>query len=456
MSTTGRDAEVVEAGTLADSAGGGLLGGLVATAFVVAVTSLIKVLLAAVTRQDRWVLLAAPLAGLALAVVVLHRVAGGEAAQRLVEVPGGVPRRFWAWLRFPANVLRADLTADVVANAGTEERFPWRLAPIRAVAILATVGLGAPMGTESPAAHLGVAAGASLERAGGRWRRLARPAALGGGAAGVAALMGLPLVGLAFMIELGRRNRAPVSLPRVVAAACGALVGWAVNQLLGLSLIRLVVPTIAPRDLLQALGTAALVGGLSGALCSLTGSLVYRARKWKAGTITRLVVGGAVVLGCALVIGRLATPAAAVGPGAGAVAWAEATNAAWSTLLAVALLRAVATTAAVAAGGCGGLFVPFLSIGDLCGRVVGPGLGATGQLAAAAGSAGGIAGGYRLPITAITMVVSIGGPVAARITCVATVAFAAGAGAVVAFVLDLLGNRQDPGPRPIDPDCTNG
>ena len=102
-------------------------------------------------------------------------------------------------LAFPASAVRADLTADVVNNAGSEENFPWRLAPIRAAAIFATVGLGAPMGTESPAAHLGVAAGSALERFGGRWRGLARSAGVAGGAAGVAALMGLPLVGLAFM-----------------------------------------------------------------------------------------------------------------------------------------------------------------------------------------------------------------------------------------------------------------
>ena len=38
------------------------------------------------------------------------------------------------------------------------------------LAIVSTVGLGAPMGTESPAAHLGVAAGACL---GDRRRSLA-------------------------------------------------------------------------------------------------------------------------------------------------------------------------------------------------------------------------------------------------------------------------------------------
>lgn len=429
------------------SIAGGVLGGLVAAAFVVAVTTMIKELLAWVLRQEEWVLFTAPFVGLAIAVAVLHLIAHGHAVQRVVD-DVAPPRRFTAWLRFPANAVRADLTSDVVNNAGREEQFPWRLAPIRGAAILATVGLGAPMGTESPAAHLGVAAGAALEAGGGRWRRLARPAAVGGGAAGIAALMGLPLVGVAFMLELGRRSRAPITVPRVLAATGGALVGWAFNQLLGLNLIRLIVPTIPPRDLLQALATATLVGALSGALCSVTGTAIYRARAWSAGPLTRLLLGGAAIAGCALAIRGLATPAAAVGPGATAVSWAEASNASAWTLLAVAGLRAVATTAAVAAGGCGGVFVPFLSIGDLCGRALAPGLGATSELTAAAGAAGGIAGGYRLPITAMAMVVAVGGPASARLTCVATVACAAASGVVVAYLLDRLSARRALGPAP--------
>lgn len=419
---------------------GGLLGGVLAAVFVVAVTTLIKELLAWVIRQDDWVMLVAPFVGIITAVAVLQLVAQGRAAQTVTD-DVAPPRRFTAWLRFPANAVRADLTSDVVRYAGREEDFPWRLAPIRAVAIISTVGLGAPMGTESPAAHLGLAAGAAVGSAKGWWRRLARPAAVGGGAAGVAVLMGLPLVGLAFMLELGRRNGASIGLPRVLAATCGALVGAAVNDVLGLDLIRLIVPVIPPRDLVQALATAALVGALSGALCSATGAAIYRARSWSADPLTKLLAGGAVLLGCIMAIRALAAPEAAVGPGAGAVSWAEgATASAW-TLLAVAGLRALATTAAVGAGGCGGLFVPFLAIGDVCGRALAPGLGATGELAAAAGSAGAIAGGYRLPLTAVALVITVGGPASSRLTCIAAIAFAAAAGVLVAYLLDRIPAR---------------
>ena len=56
-----------------------------------------------------------------------------------------------------AGTVRSDITSDIVTSAGKEELLPWRLAPIRVLAIIATVGLGGPMGTEAPAAYLGVA-----------------------------------------------------------------------------------------------------------------------------------------------------------------------------------------------------------------------------------------------------------------------------------------------------------
>jgi H+/Cl- antiporter ClcA len=343
----------------------------------------------------------------------------------------------------PRDVIRADLTADVLATAGEEERFPWRLAPIRALAIVATVGLGAPMGTESPAAHLGVSAGVWLADRGRWWRRLARPAGVGGGAAGVSALVGIPLVGTAFILELGRRRRVPLSAERVTAALLGGIVGWVINVAFDLNLIRLNVPETAPGDLLAALGTALLAGVLAGTITSLTGIAIYWARGWQQNfPIVRLVLGGAVVATTTIVVATLAVPPAAVGPGAAAAVWAEVTDAGAFTLVAVAVLRAVGTTAAVVAGGCGGVFVPFLAIGDIAGRAFAPAFGVPSDLAGAAGAAGGIAGGYRLPFTAAMLVLGLGGPYAATITCLATVGVATMAGVGAALAVDRLASLR--------------
>jgi len=254
----------------------------------------------------------------------------------------------------------------------------------------------------------------------------------------VAALVGIPLVGPAFMLELGRRRNVPLSAERVTAALMGGLVGWAINHAFHLDLIRLNVPAVAPGDLLTALATALVAGASAGTIASLTGAAIYRARGWQAFPGVRLVVGGLAVAAATIAIATIATPSAAVGPGAGAAAWAGTTDAAALTLLAVALLRAAATTAAVVAGGCGGVFVPFLAIGDIAGRAFAPAFGVPSALAGAAGAAGGIAGGYRLPFTAATLVLGLGGPYTATLTCLATVGIATIAGAGAALALDRL------------------
>lgn len=389
---------------------GGLIGAVVGGAFVVFVTKALKGMLAFLGGQADWVLIAAPPLGLVLTMLVLHGLGRAEGS-------GPAP----AWRTFPRCAIRADITSDVVDTAGQEERFPWRLAPIRLAAIFATVGSGAGMGTEAPAAYLGVAVGAFLGDRGQRWRRLLRPAALGGGAAGVAALMGLPLVGTAFMLELGRRNEAPYSLERVVPALLGGLLGWVLNVTFEVDLIRLVVPHEPPANLSHALIIALVIGALSGGITSLAASALYRAKKWQARPLVRLGLGGLAAGAAAAALSIIAEPSAVFGPGGAAIDWVETHAAPPLTLLAVALLRSAITTGAVAAGGCGGVFVPFLAIGDIAGRVFAPALGVGNDLAGAAGAVGGIAGGYRLPLTATAMVFGVGGPRGAMLTCLAVV-----------------------------------
>lgn len=432
---------------------GGLLGGLIGGALVLAVTAAVKALMDFVSAEAVVEIIVVPFLGLALTTLVLHVFGRTASPDSPPSSPSGSPQAS-AWRTFPPDAIRADITGDVVDSAGVEERFPWRLAPLRTVAIFATVGLGAAMGTEAPAAYLGVAAGACLGDRGRRWRRLLRPAALAAGAAGVSAVMGVAAVGTAYMLELGRRHRAPLSAERVIAAVIGGVVGWGINDILGLSLIRLIVPKQPPDDLLQAVKTALFIGAISGAITAVAGSLIYRAKKWHASPMIRLALGGLAMTVTAVAIVAVAVPTAAVGPGGGAILWAENAAPVPLALLAVALLRATATTAAVAAGGCGGVFVPFLAIGDLAGRVFAPGLEIGNDLAGAAGAAAGIAGGYRLPFTAMAMSLGIGGPRQATLTCLAAVMIAsvvgAGAGAVIDRVTNLpyLWKRRRTGSRP--------
>jgi H+/Cl- antiporter ClcA len=409
---------------------GAALGGLAGGFLVVGVTLVLKAGIDFASRQGAAFVLVVPLVGLALAVLVLQGLGTSQA-----PAPVNDGRRPHPWRAFPAGAIRADISGDVVDSAGEEERFPWRLAPIRALAILATVGMGAGMGTEAPAAYLGVAAGACLGDRGRRWRRLLRPAALAGGAAGVSALMGIALVGTAFMLELGRRRRAPLGVERLLAGLIGGVIGWGIDKVFGLSLINLVIPKEAPGTLAQAVITALFIGVASGTISALASAAVDRGKKWRASPIVRLALAGAASVAAAMILVAIAAPRAAVGPGSGAIVWAESVAAAPLTLLVVCLLRGVATTAAAAAGGCGGVFVPFMAVGDLAGRVFAPVLGVGDDLAGASGAAGGIASGYRLPVTAALMVLGLGGPPRAMLTSLATIVIASSAGAGVQAVL---------------------
>ena len=411
---------------------GGLVGGIVGGLIVVATISALKFMLDSVSAQATWVIIVLPLLGLALTAWLLN----GFARRALTPVSDEVLRR--SWRTWPPGAIPADITGDVQKTAGSEERFPWRLAPVRLAAIFATVGSGAAMGTEAPAAYLATAAGACVADRGRRWRWLLRPAALGGGAAGVAALMAIPLVGTAYVLEIGRRNGAPYSFERVVAALIGGFVGWKINVALQLDLIRLVVPKVPPYSVREGVVTAICIGILAGAITALAAAAIYRAKDWQAHPVIRVAVGGLASVAAALLLVHVAGPSAAVGPGGGAIVWAESVNALPLTLLAVALLRAAITIAAVAAGGCGGVFVPFLATGDIGGRVFAPILDIGNDLAGAAGAAAGIAGGYHLPWTAIAMVLGVGGPRLSTLTCLATVLVAWLVGMGVASGVDRL------------------
>src|SRR4051812_20917376 len=128
---------------------GGLLGGLVGGAVVLVAIAGLKAMMGLVSAEASLeiIVIFVPLLGLAVASLILHGLGRAPAHGASPDAP-----RASAWRTFPPDAVRADITGDVVDSAGVEDRLPWRLAPLRAMAIYATVGLGAAMGTEAPAA----------------------------------------------------------------------------------------------------------------------------------------------------------------------------------------------------------------------------------------------------------------------------------------------------------------
>lgn len=110
-------------GTIYAWAMAGVLGSLIGSTLAVLLTELIKVSLADAV-------------GISLAVLILLGLGKGQPVQTIApledrKAKAGESKT--SWYSFPHDIA-------------------WALAPLRALAILATVGLGAPMGTESPAA----------------------------------------------------------------------------------------------------------------------------------------------------------------------------------------------------------------------------------------------------------------------------------------------------------------
>src|SRR5215471_4531436 len=97
--------------TIATSAFGGVLGGSLAAGLVIGFTELLKAMLAVVSRQNTWVLILAPLLGLALSVLMLYGF--GLSKEQSMR-----PRWVAKWRTFPPDSARSHLTDDMVSSAG--------------------------------------------------------------------------------------------------------------------------------------------------------------------------------------------------------------------------------------------------------------------------------------------------------------------------------------------------
>ena len=189
------------------------------------------------------------------------------------------------------------------------------------------------------------------------------------------------------------------------------------------------VPKEPPVSLTQAAVTVIAIGGLSGAITSLAAAAVDRAKKWSASPLVRLALGG---LAAAAAAGALMIPRRAQS-GLWARRWLHPVGGEPRCTAAHTVRRG---TAAGCNHYCGrGSRWLRRSVRAVprdrrhrgsCLRTRAGGGG--NDLAGAAGAAGGIAGGYRLPFTAVAMVLGVGGPRAATLTCLGVV--------LVAYLVD--------------------
>jgi H+/Cl- antiporter ClcA len=382
----------------------------------------IEQILAHVRERGGVIVVLAPGVGLVIAALVLRW-----------SVPGASP----------------GTTDDYIRGATGRAPIEPTSAPGKAFAVIGTVGLGAALGLEGPAMYLGGALGVAVAERFRRYRLDADLLLVAGAAAGVAGLLGQPLLGALLAVEIPYRFG--IDAKRLGVAAVGAIAGFATFRV-ALKLPPLI--TVRHLTIDVRLIIAAVIAGAAGSLIARAlGALIAAAKEAAASVVLQLRLPFAVglVAVCYLVSVLVDGDGTTLGPGGAALSWALDPKRATVAALVVVLARLVATPSAIVGGGAGGLLVPLLAVGAVFGRAV-AGPVAPGQLAAVAalGAAACIAAGYRVPISAVAYATVALGSVGAVIPALVAVgvAMALGPGVVVSPAQAAALHQRPTRPRP--------
>lgn len=334
-----------------------------------------------VRRQARWVQCLAPIAGLALAAVLLQRVARASSA---------TADEYIANFHDPGHVLDARPVFG------------------RMLASVATLGLGGAMGYEGPSIYVGAVLGSTLQRRLGRLipAEDAKVLLVAGAAAGVAAIFKAPATGLVFALEVPFQEdfARRMLLPAAVAAAASYLTFAAFRGTTPILEVR----GAAPFDL-RDLGGALVLGVLCGIGARVFVTALARAK----GVGTRLhpavraVLAGGALAGLAAGAFGLVGDGLTLGAGYDTLRWALDPRRSVALVVALLVMRSIATVFTVAGGGAGGLFIPLVIEGALVGRAVSGLFRAAGTGSTffpLIGAAAFLGAGYRVPLAGVMFV----------------------------------------------------
>jgi len=357
----------------------------------------------------RWIYLL-PVAGAAVVGVVVHgllRVASGEGA--------------------PAYIASVNMRGGYVSL---------KLTILHLLGFVLTVGTGGSGGLVGPMTLAGGGFSNALGRGLRRfcpWLRLSRrdlsQVTICGAAAGVGSVLGAPLGGGLFAVELLSADSIEYGYlyPAIVASAVGAAVGRMCGvRPLGWASGSAAVPAAGvPPVLLAVLATAILAGVWALLFVAVYGrvmNLKTRLPYWLAPPL-----GAVVCVVCALVLGQRGM----LGTSAPMLRTAFSAPAAVPVVVCVLMLagKSMATVGTVGSGGNGGLTMPMLVVGGFLGTACAAACGFDGAAAQSV-----VAGGAAAMLSAVLNV-----PIAAAVICIEIFgmdhAFAAALGSAVAFAI---------------------
>jgi CIC family chloride channel protein len=289
---------------------------------------------------------------------------------------------------------------------------PRRIAWIKFIAGVASIGGGQSLGREGPTVQIGGNLASSLSGLLGVSKQGRRSASAAGAAAGLAAAFNAPLASVAFVLEeiIGDLNSRSLGMV-LVAAVVGAFV---VHACVGPQ------PAFSLADIPEPTWRAYLLMPFAAALAALAGAMFQRwtldlrhaAKKrpiiprWLhplAASLLTWVIGMAVFAWS----GRLGV----FGLGYDDLSDALSHGMAWKLAAVLLIGKLIATVACYGLGGCGGIFSPNLFFGGMAGVVV-AGIGgrflhltpADSILLAVGGMSAGLGAAVQAPVTAILII----------------------------------------------------
>lgn len=248
---------------------------------------------------------------------------------------------------------------------------PWRVAWVKFIAGVLSVGGGASLGREGPSVQLAGAVGSCVGGWLGEAKQSRRPAAAAGAAAGLAAAFNTPLAAVTFVLEeiigdLNSRFLGTILLASVIGAfVVHALVGpQPAFQLAPVSVSSWRIYALVP----LAAAAASLVG-----VAFQRASLGLRARARRLTAVPpwlRPALGGLIAWGLGVGVFAATGKLGVFGLGYHDLSTALGAGLPFRVAAVLLLAKFIATVACYGFGGCGGIFSPTLFFGGMTGLVL--------------------------------------------------------------------------------------
>jgi CIC family chloride channel protein len=361
----------------------GVVAGLVATSFHVAMLAIAALCVEAPSRWPWPVFLVSVVVAMSLAAWFTGRLMTRFAP----DAPGsGIPQVKLAYMEGTPN-------------------FSWHLIWVKFLGGVLSIGTGSSLGREGPTIHIGAALASKVAAVFGEDSAARLNAICAGSAAGLAAAFGSPLAGVTLVLEeiTGGRNEGKFSGRALLAAAIAAAVVFGLGP--GHAVLNVGKHLTFNWSVMALAPIVGLWAGLCGVLFQWATLRVRSASKKSRLTVPqRLAVGAAL----AAIVSALAF---GITGNTGSFGLGETL---WTAALVLLLAKWLSTVLCYGTGGCGGIFAPVIFFGGMAGLglhgVLGEWLDLTSADATVLGLAGMtacLAAVVRAPITSILIVVEM-------------------------------------------------